>query len=416
MLLKQAHVIFLAALFYYGFATDATCPPGAVLSPFDPNVCYLFSANATDYFGAADFCENIGGHLSSVHGAFENNYFRGAASSSDVDSFWIGGSDVNLNGTWNWEDRSPFDWTDWAPGQPNRTAGLCLYVSNHNGYWYGDGCTLAKPFMCKVNPSKQGLASCPNGMISTYPGNNGSVIGLIADKNEWRWQDNTMLNYTRWNSASDSQILNDSCLLLYGIKGSVNWFSYQSQSPSSVTEVVCELNGYENSRKAVRDSACPKGTFESPDNTICYKVYSDASNWFAAEQTCLKENGHLVSVHNSDVNSFLLGVLPFKVPGAVDFWIGGSSDTTWKWSDGTPFDFKNWAPGNPLSDSGLCTSEKVRSGYWYSTKCDETKPFICTVPPSTLPRPSCPPNFSYYDVTNKCYQVSLVLLQIFLLQ
>jgi hypothetical protein len=452
MLQKQVHIIFLAALFYNCFATEATCPPGAVLSPFDPNVCYLFSANATDYYAAADFCENAGGHLTSVHGAFENNYFRGAASSSDIGTFWIGGSNVNLNGTWNWEDRSPFDWTDWAPGQPNRTAGLCLYVSQHNGYWYGDGCTQAKPFMCKINPAKQGLASCPNGwsffsetkncykalknipqltcalafqkcsdlgatvasihsfsensfisgMISTTSQSNYSVIGLIADKFEWRWQDNTLLNYTRWSSAVP--VVNGSCLVLADLSRSVNWYSYNSYY-SYATEVVCELNGYENSRKAARDSSCPKGTFESPDNSICYKVYSDASNWYAAEQTCLKGNGHLVSVHNSDVNSFLLGVVPFNVPGAVDFWIGGFSNSTWKWSDSTPFDFINWAPGNPLSDAGLCVSEKVRSGYWYSTKCDATKPFICTVPLGAIPRPSCPPNFSYYDVTNKCYQV-----------
>lgn len=176
---KLVFVAVLAVLFYSGSASDAQCPQGAVLSPFDPNTCYLFSSNATDYYSAADYCEDAGGHLSSVHSAFENSFFHGAASSSGADSFWIGASNNNFNGSWNWEDKTPFDWNDWGAGnalkfifakahneflgQPNGTAGLCLYVRNHDGYWYGDACNQAKPFICKVNPSKQGLASCPNG-------------------------------------------------------------------------------------------------------------------------------------------------------------------------------------------------------------------------------------------------------------
>uniref|UniRef100_A0A914YXX6 C-type lectin domain-containing protein n=1 Tax=Panagrolaimus superbus TaxID=310955 RepID=A0A914YXX6_9BILA len=226
-------------------------------------------------------------------------------------------------------------------------------------------------------------------MTTTKSGSNFAVIGLIAGTAAWRWQDSTVLNYTRCN-INDRQ----------------KWYHFDN----SYTSFVCKLNGYDNSRVILRDSACPKGTIKSPDNkNICYQIYADPSNWYAAEQTCQKGNGHLVSIHNSNENSYLLGVVPFDVPGAVDFWTGSFYNSTWKWSDNTPFDFSNWAPGNPQSVSGLCMSEKVRSGYWYSSKCDDNKPFICAVPPANTPRPSCPPNFSYYDVTKKCYQVSNIL-------
>uniref|UniRef100_A0A914YQH6 C-type lectin domain-containing protein n=1 Tax=Panagrolaimus superbus TaxID=310955 RepID=A0A914YQH6_9BILA len=163
-MIPKLFVFVLAALFCNAFASDAECPQGAVLSPFDPNICYMVSSNALDYYSAADFCEQAEGHLTSVHNAFENSYLRGAASSIGADTVWIGGSNNNAKGIWKWEDSSAFDWTDWGPGQPNGTAGLCLSVSTHDGFWYGEKCAQAKPFFCKVNPTKRGLASCPNGV------------------------------------------------------------------------------------------------------------------------------------------------------------------------------------------------------------------------------------------------------------
>uniref|UniRef100_A0A914PV85 C-type lectin domain-containing protein n=1 Tax=Panagrolaimus davidi TaxID=227884 RepID=A0A914PV85_9BILA len=113
------------------------------------------------------------------------------------------------------------------------------------------------------------------------------------------------------------------------------------------SQVVCKLGGYENSLIRESDTACPNGTFaNSNDPNICYKIYSDPLNWYAAEQSCTKGNGHLVSVHNSDENAFFLSAIYFHVPNAVDFWTGGFvNNKTWKWSDGSAFDFSIWYPG-----------------------------------------------------------------------
>nr|XP_019961810.1 PREDICTED: macrophage mannose receptor 1-like [Paralichthys olivaceus] len=53
-------------------------------------------------------------------------------------------------------------------------------------------------------------------------------------------------------------------------------------------------------------------------------------------------------------------------------WIGLFRET-WKWSDGSSFNFRNWDQQNP--DKGECAL--IKSEKWKSNDCKETKPFIC---------------------------------------
>ena len=62
-------------------------------------------------------------------------------------------------------------------------------------------------------------------------------------------------------------------------------------------------------------------------------------NWDEAENYCLGENAHLASVHSEDENTFITNLVPNR------FFLGGTDRITegnWTWSDGSPFDYKNW--------------------------------------------------------------------------
>ena len=55
--------------------------------------------------------------------------------------------------------------------------------------------------------------------------------------------------------------------------------------------------------------------------------------------------GELASVPDKDTNDFLSYA---EVTGGRRSWIGGQKvDGEWTWSDGTPWDFENWLPGQP---------------------------------------------------------------------
>ena len=78
--------------------------------------CFKYFTTPRSPAAAEESCQALGGHLASIHSLEEHNFVTGMASS---DIFWIGGVDVNNNGTWEWTDGSSFDYSNWRAGQPN---------------------------------------------------------------------------------------------------------------------------------------------------------------------------------------------------------------------------------------------------------------------------------------------------------
>ncbi|XP_048887530.1 lymphocyte antigen 75-like [Brienomyrus brachyistius] len=58
-------------------------------------------------------------------------------------------------------------------------------------------------------------------------------------------------------------------------------------------------------------------------------------------------------------------------------WIGLSRhDSSWKWTNGDPLTYHNWAPGQPHNDHDInCAS--TASGLWYANDCNAKHAFYC---------------------------------------
>ncbi len=67
---------------------------------------------------------------------------------------------------------------------------------------------------------------------------------------------------------------------------------------------------------------------------------TDELTWSEANETCASiYGGQLGSIHSEDENR------------ADNVWIGGiRSDGNFEWIDETPFNYTNWAPGQPDGD------------------------------------------------------------------
>uniref|UniRef100_A0A673L630 Galactose-specific lectin nattectin-like n=1 Tax=Sinocyclocheilus rhinocerous TaxID=307959 RepID=A0A673L630_9TELE len=79
----------------------------------------------------------------------------------------------------------------------------------------------------------------------------------------------------------------------------------------------------------------------------CYKFFSEAVNWITAEKNCQRLDANLASVHNKIEQDFLLSLLPSSTTRC---WFGthdGEQEGQWLWTDGTPYDYTYWAPGQP---------------------------------------------------------------------
>ena len=70
----------------------------------------------------------------------------------------------------------------------------------------------------------------------------------------------------------------------------------------------------------------------------------------------------LTSIHSSEENKFLT-----NLSGGKSFWLGGKLG--WSWSDGTPWDYQNWGPGEPSGD-GECLENKDKEGKWNDRGCN----------------------------------------------
>uniref|UniRef100_A0A8C6SUV6 C-type lectin domain-containing protein n=1 Tax=Neogobius melanostomus TaxID=47308 RepID=A0A8C6SUV6_9GOBI len=111
--------------------TGALLTPGAVARPpyreFDcPGDWSLFGTRCFRFFEAEKTwtmaekrCNKLGGNLASIHTDWENVFIRGLINGNA----WLGGHDMDQDGVWMWTDGSPWDYRNWADGEPNNLGG-----------------------------------------------------------------------------------------------------------------------------------------------------------------------------------------------------------------------------------------------------------------------------------------------------
>ena len=76
---------------------------------------------ATAEAGAAALTRNgVSGYLATIASDAENACVKTAAGTNRV---WLGGNDIDVEGTWIWITGEPFSYTNWNIGEPNNSGG-----------------------------------------------------------------------------------------------------------------------------------------------------------------------------------------------------------------------------------------------------------------------------------------------------
>ena len=68
---------------------------------------------------AESSCRSFEGHLASIHSLDEQQFIDNQVIPTTARHTWIGGSDRNVEGSWEWTDGTPMDYFHWAKNEPN---------------------------------------------------------------------------------------------------------------------------------------------------------------------------------------------------------------------------------------------------------------------------------------------------------
>ncbi|KAJ8303421.1 hypothetical protein KUTeg_019817 [Tegillarca granosa] len=172
---------------------------------------------------------------------------------------------------------------------------------------------------------------------------------------------------------------------------------------------------------AVWSAQCGPNWEEDPNTHFCYQFNDDLRSWTQARATCVRHGGDLLSVTSIQEQYYIGGRIRNMISDAV--WIGANTradDKGWIWSDGSPFPYLNFAPGEPdnVDEIEECVNMDVRTTKWGDKPCNNVYGYICkkigivnaTVspykPPPEIPegkRYGCPANWTDYH--SQCFKI-----------
>ncbi|XP_065117892.1 macrophage mannose receptor 1-like isoform X3 [Paramisgurnus dabryanus] len=138
-----------------------------------------------------------------------------------------------------------------------------------------------------------------------------------------------------------------------------------------------------------------------------------ALTWHQARTSCQQQDADLLSISELHEQSYISGLTDLL--GSA-LWIGLNSldfESGWQWSNGNPFRYLNWAPGNPSLEPGLnCAALNAgKASKWESLACSKKLGYICRKGNSTDITPSTgkdQPNFcpvAWVPYASHCYDL-----------
>jgi len=159
--------------------------------------CYFWGTDKKNWTEAEDFCQREGAHLASVTSNATKDFVLEGMNRTGQNNSYIGGNDIEQEGTWKWTDCSPWGTTFWAPSQtaPKEPSGQrgenCLHqilkwtLSGSKGYnhkWNDRPCSWEIGFVC-------GKKICSGGSVPKHTTENAAVKtenAVTGDSMMWK--------------------------------------------------------------------------------------------------------------------------------------------------------------------------------------------------------------------------------------
>ncbi|CAJ0926198.1 unnamed protein product, partial [Mesorhabditis belari] len=138
-------------------------------------------------------------------------------------------------------------------------------------------------------------------------------------------------------------------------------------------------------------SPCPSGWTYIETFKSCYKLIYTV-NGASGDENCRVANANLASIHSPEQNQIVYELTKTGVNDLQAWILFGGQRTgpgvdDWKWSDGSPWNYTNWAPGEPNSGDSHCVriyadvTNPAITAKWDDWSCDRAyRAALCQQP------------------------------------
>ncbi|XP_030828651.1 macrophage mannose receptor 1 [Strongylocentrotus purpuratus] len=439
--------------------------------------CYLWVSDTKNIADATSYCTTMDGYVISINSANEQTFATSMQLRYANIQYWIGLSDQDNRGTFTWQDGTDTQsYSHWntAENEPDSNVypacGMVqgMVQGTNPDLWSVDECSVKKRFICE---KPQG--TCADGWTlhggecyqfnvlrrtwtdaSYYCSTQGGWLGTIFDGAEntfiaanmgrlqdenidsmwigysdyindgqWQWVHETGSDYVNWPQQPTNTYAQEDCAYLDTADTTGAWnqmlctllagFFCKIKAGSTVTPVTAPD----------KVGSCERGW--GLYDEWCYYSPAVEKTFTEAEAECaaLFSGSHLASIHSIGEQSFITERLYYINAWT---WIGLTDvdeEGTWKWTDGTNYNYWNWAAGEP---NDVNNEDCVHLGYfddhqiglWNDVGCLEINRYICkmpkynTAPVTQAPAITLPPSdrcgsgWVYDSGSNNCFKYS----------
>ncbi|XP_039901209.1 C-type mannose receptor 2 isoform X2 [Simochromis diagramma] len=218
-------------------------------------------------------------------------------------------------------------------------------------------------------------------------------LGLHTYENDgrFRWSDHSVLNYVAWALGRPLPISRDrKCICM-----SANKEDWADQKCHSDLPYICKRVNVTGTAPPTPPSPHPPSGCRDGWSSFqhkCFRVFDQSNRvtWSAAKLNCESQGGVLAVISNHLQQAFVTTLLK---NASAELWVGLTSDSkaNFKWAQAGLLSYTNWAPGEPLDNSGPHQNKtpgncvvmyhenwQKKTGMWASRACEmESHGFIC---------------------------------------
>jgi len=265
---------------------------------------------------------SLGGHLASINNQAEQAFLNTALFGNlddPAESFWIGLTDKDSNGSFTWTSGEELDYSNWYPGEPTDWNSHDYGLLRSDGTW--DNVSWNRWYRGVIE-------------LETRPGEDafgklGGAYGNIVQG-----------NFIGTTAGGDASLGN-------GGHGVALSFASENTIGGTLAGSGNLISGNTGDGVSIQGPGIYHWPIGEGGNGHYY-VTAAPMIWTDSEALAVSVGGHLASITSREEQDFIETRLMDDLGG--DFWIGLTDEEiegTFVWTSGEPLDYTNWGGGQP---------------------------------------------------------------------